>query len=188
MDRTKNLFLWSYIFPNFFFADYILIFIIITTIIIMIITIVPNQIFPLQKIIRKRHLLHHSGFHQQETDPGLNLWMTLMQILVILQHLLLIRILKMIKVMPKLMIRIIQGMYSQGRENIVWYFGKIDYEERLQSIFYWILFLLVQFNTFITLTKVIHLQNSSKLNNIILHFLWKNLHRIPSVCKKNIKC
>ena len=90
----------------------------------MIITIVPNQIFPLQKIIRKRHLLHHSGFHQQETDPGLNLWMTLMQILVILQHLLLIRILKMIKVMPKLMIRIIQGMYSEGRENIVWYFWK----------------------------------------------------------------
>lgn len=131
----------------------------------MIITIVPNQIFPLQKIIRKRHLLHHSGFHQQETDPGLNLWMTLMQILVILQHLLLIRILKMIKVMPKLMIRIIQGMYIEGRDNI------IDYEERLQSIFYWILFLLVQFNTFITLTKVIHLQNSSKLNNIILHFL-----------------
>ena len=131
----------------------------------MIITIVPNQIFPLQKIIRKRHLLHHSGFHQQETDPGLNLWMTLMQILVILQHLLLIRILKMIKVMPKLMIRIIQGMYIEGRDNI------IDYEERLQSIFYWILFLLVLFNTFITLTKVIHLQNSSKLNNIILHFL-----------------
>ena len=69
---------------------------------------------------------------------------------------------------------------TEGRDNI------IDYEERLQSIFYWILFLLVLFNTFITLTKVIHLQNSSKLNNIILHFLWKNLHKIPSVCKKRL--